>query len=153
MKVVTVHPNQLNEAMSCHMSIMPTPGMLGTYFVGSDRYEVVCAKVLSPKRVIVLDIHDPKKKIVDGIEYYDGDIEQFLKDNMPSLDKEYARAKKYGYSKEDAEADYVFNMKRFEHDSYFSLRKGGRWLHKGANRFSTGAVHFGHAERYLDPSF
>ena len=35
----------------------------------------------------------------------------------------------------------------------FKLRKNNRWIRQGNSLWGTGAVHFGHADNYRDPSF
>ena len=35
----------------------------------------------------------------------------------------------------------------------YKLRKNGRWVKKGNGLWGTGAVYFGHADEYRDPSF
>lgn len=140
-----MHYNLINEAMSCKCSTTPVAGMMGTMFVGSDRYMAVCVKVLSPKRVIVNVHGDYKVKNVDGIDYYDGDVEA-LYEHTVALPSWVSELKIEGEKLEE------FKKKEFKKHVY-SLRKNGRWMPAGRGAWHTGSIHWGVAEEYLDPSF
>lgn len=144
-----MHYNVINEVMSCKKSIMPTPGMMGTYFVGSDQYEVVCLQVVSPKKVIVALHGNYPKVTVNGIDYYDRSVDALLDKLTPKIDRYIA---KYGDT-DEAKRMYEFDLRHFNSEYIFSLRKNGRWLRQGSGAWSTGSIHWGHAEEYLDPSF
>lgn len=150
--IATIHPNCLNEVMNCHMNRMPVAGMLGTKCVGSDRYPVVCAKVLSTKRVMVLDVDENcHKNVIDGVEYYDGDIEALIKQATPKI--EAIRAHYHSVSEEEIQAMFDYESRHFKSGTTYSLRDNGRWLSTGVGKWNTGSVNWGVAEFYLDPSF
>ena len=54
----TISINEINEAMSCKVSVKNNvvAGMVGTMFVGSDRYPIVVATVFSPKHIKIADL-------------------------------------------------------------------------------------------------
>lgn len=140
-----MHYNLINEVMSCKCSTTPTVGMMGTQFVGSDRYKVVCVKVLSPKKVVVATLGDFKVNTVDNLDYYDGDINELYERTiaLPSWVKEEQW--------EEGELE-EFKQRTFDENVY-SLRKNGRWLRKGQPAHYTGAIHWGKADEYRDPCF
>lgn len=109
--------------------VLPTPGMAGTLFVGSDRYTVVCVKVHSNKKCSLL---------------YEYDIDEHNKS-------------KYLEEAEDGceyTTEAYFNTYDEKDLLQFSLRKNGVWYQVG-QPMAPGCcgVVFGHANPYLDPSF
>lgn len=107
-------------------------GLCGTKHVGSDMYAMVITEILSPKCIRVADMTDTdynfnRVKDKKGNEYI-RDISPYIK-----------------YSK-DNNTQIIYGQK-------YRLRKNGRWLMEGAKLHSTGAVYFGTAENYLDPSY
>ena len=126
--------SMINEAMSCNASEKNHlyVGLCGTKFVGSDRYAVVITEVISPKCVRV--------------------------DNMSNNDYvNNRRTDEYGN-------EFIMDMRHYSHvnaertkieatGKVYKLRKNGRWIVDGDGLWSTGAVHFGEADEYRDPSF
>ena len=109
---------------------MPLPGMLGTEYVGSDRYSVVCVSVDSPKRITVAklwDIDENNIKNHPNIEIDDEGI-MWIKD----LSKE-----------------------RTYNTSKWSLRKNkrGKEYWKEMNKDYSSFIHWGEANPYRDPDF
>ena len=104
----------------------PEPGMLGTEYVGSDRYAIVCIDVLSPKRVSVLRLYDISEDNVYTNEHV------YL-DNNGIMWYE-------GYEK--------LSTKNVE---IYSLRKNNKW-HKAKSNYSS-PISFGYCNPYRDPSF
>lgn len=109
---------------------MPIPGMLGTEYVGSDRYSVVCISVDSPKRISVaklLDLDEDNIKNNPNIEIDDDGI-MWIKDM--SKEKTYITSK-------------------------WSLRtrKNGKQYWKEMNKDYSSTIHWGEANPYRDPDF
>ena len=107
-------------------------GLCGTQFVGSDRYAVVITEIISPKCVRVANMLD--------VDYTS---------NRPR--DEYGNEFIYnmsGYVRVNEERTKIEARGKL-----FKLRKNGRWIQDGDSLWSTGAVHFGEAEEYRDPSF
>lgn len=111
--------------------VLPVSGMLGTMFVGSDRYAVVCTKVSSNKRcelVVFYDFDDIDKEDLiideDGIEYL------------------------------SEKAMYKHNLINVFNSVKYSLRKNGLWYESGTTtkRGCCGVI-FGKANPYIDPNF
>ena len=51
----SIPAHMINEVMSCSSNVIePKVGMLGTYFVGSDRYAIAIAKVITNKKIFVI---------------------------------------------------------------------------------------------------
>ncbi len=72
----SIHYNQLNEYMNCKMSsIEPKVGMVGTMYVGSDRYPIVVTRVFSPKKISICHMTDE-----DWKEY-----ETYNESNLPDV--------------------------------------------------------------------
>lgn len=121
---------------------LPTTGMLGTYFVGSDRYAVVCLRTFSNKRCEIVLLYgydeiEPENIITteDGTMYLDEKIVE-----------RYAAAKVLHEMKYPGETPHEFIE--------YSLRKNGVWYPKGNPvRPGCGGVIFGYADPYRDPSF
>lgn len=131
--------------MSCKCSTTPTEGMMGTMFVGSDRYKVVCVKVLSPTRVVVAEHGNFPVKTVDNLDYYDGDVTALYERTV---------ALPTWVNRETWEPGEFEEFKKRNFDEHvFSRRRNGRWLEKGKPAHSTGAIHWGKADEYRDPSF
>ncbi len=107
--------------------ILPVRGMVGTLYVGSDRYVVCCKDVISNKKVSLVNIYDIDENNKD----------QYIceKDGVEYL------------------TDEAFN--KFMRDGeLYSLRKNGTWREVGIpTRESCCIVTFGHANPYLDPDF
>ena len=132
----SIHVNELNEVMNCDKSEKKNlyVGLCGTMYVGSDRYAVVITEVISPKCVRVshmIDIDYEGNRIIDenGNEY------------LP-------RIPMGKYCKLNEKRTKFVSM-----GDVFKLRKNGRWIREGQSLWSTGAVHFGRADEYRDPSF
>ena len=121
--------------------VMPKPGMLGTMFVGSDRYIVICAHVLSPKKVVVItDCFDFYEKYKDLIIERDGC--QFIPNELRNKLRNSA-------------IDFVIHngIMEFMGENIYSLRKNGKWFKKGENCWGTGFIKWGIGENYIDPEF
>lgn len=132
----TIPVNCVNEVISCSKNVLvPKVGMMGTYFVGSDRYAVVVGKVFTKRKIGIVTLYNESDyldtKTVDGIEYWNNDA-----------------ALKYGT---DLLHDY--DPKRFLKESIYTLRKNGRWVEEGKGMWNCGAVHLGKADAYTDPYF
>lgn len=125
MTTSVITPGCIGEVMNTKVDVKPEVGMGATMFVGSDCYAMIVTKVHSSKNVEVAHVPD---------EYLD----RFSVDEngVMRLSEELALK--------------IYNNFGSEK---FSKRKNGRWLPKGASLWSTGAVRFGHAENYRDPSF
>ena len=122
-------------------SVMPKPGMLGTMFVGSDRYIVICAHVLSPKNVVVItDCFDFGEKYNDLIIERDGC--QFVPTELKN---------KLLNSAIDSAIDN--GIMEFMGENTYSLRKNGKWFKKGKSCCGTGFIKWGIGENYIDPDF
>ena len=126
----------LNESMHCSKSQKNNLyiGLCGTQFVGSDRYAIVITEIISPKCVRVTRVHDADysnniKQDKDGNDY----LEASIMKNYITIDDERISFKPSG--------------------KLFKLRKNGRWIQEGNGLWTTGSVHFGEADEYLDPSF
>lgn len=132
----TIPVSMINEVMAVEKSDNSNlyVGLAGTMFVGSDRYAVVITEVISQKEVRVADMHD--------IDYSNN----LRKDDNGN-----------DYLTNDTMCNYVkVNPDRTGFVSIgdiYKLRKNGRWIRKGHDLWETGAVHFGHADEYRDPSF
>lgn len=120
----TIPAHMINEVITTKKNVLePVVGMLGTYFVGSDRYAVVVKAVNTPKKIKIKRLYDFDKNRdaytdENNIEYYAHD----LNSNMCDCET-------------------------------YTLRKNGRWMPMGYGLWDCGAVHLGKAEPYLDPSF
>lgn len=134
--MANIHPNMLNEAMNVNKSRQTKlyVGMCGTQFVGSDRYAVVITEIVSPKCVRVTHMN-----------HNDYDNNRLIDEN----DNEYLDPRvMVNYAKVNRErTGFVIS------GQLFKLRKNGRWVEEGNDLWSTGAVHFGEADEYRDPSF
>lgn len=120
-RIITKLPNGM---------IMPQPGMLGTEYVGSDRYAVICVSVDSPKRITVSkawDIDENNIKNHPNIEIDDEGI-MWIKD---------------------------MSKQRTYNTSKWSLRtnKKGRQYWKEMNKDYSSTIHWGSANPYRDPDF
>lgn len=140
----------VNEVMNGKMSITPTEGMAGTMFVGSDRYKVVCVKVVSPKRVLVAKHGSYPIKNVEGVDYYDGNVAELLNEIVPNI-KWYDRYD--DATAEEKEKWLQYDLKRFYQQHTYTLRQNGRWVEKGEKPFSCCSIHWGAADEYRDPCF
>lgn len=111
--------------------ILPVAGMVGTMYVGSDRYTVVCTKVHSNKKCSILYKYDIDERNVDEYVVKGNDGLEYLKE------------------------EYFNTIKNEDKEKLeYSLRKNGVWYRVG-EPMSPGCcgVTFGHANPYLDPSF
>lgn len=52
-----------------------------------------------------------------------------------------------------SEEDFEKKLKERKDDMTYTLRKNCRWIQKGCSEWGAGAIHWGHAEEYLDPSY
>lgn len=107
----------------------PKPGMLGTEYVGSDRYAVICISVDSPKRITIAPVHE-----LD---------EDNVKDNPKiTIDDEGVWWGKFNINKED-----------YEKWSLRTDKRGNQgWREMGSGKHSA-SIHWGIADPYRDPSF
>lgn len=153
MNTISIPSHMVNEVMACRSNVLePKEGMLGTYYVGSDRYAIVVAKVITSKKIMILkhfvddDVLE-KKVTIDGIEYLPDDVlNNLIKRSVP-VRENYER---YG---EDAEDMFNWEIERFNKESTYTLRKNGRWVEQGRGLWECGSVHLGIADPYLDPCF
>ena len=131
-----VHPNCLNEIMSCQASKKDNIeiGMAATMFVGSDRYAMIVTEVLGPKKIKVDHMDDSDYKDIEN--YTNGNIQIIRGTRLAK----YAKISENGNSWEGT-------------GKIYTLRKNGRWLPEGAGLWETCSIHIGHADNYLDPSF
>lgn len=112
--------------------ILPVEGMMGTYYVGSDRYAVVCLKVNNKKCELAICYNiteDNLNKYVhtedDGGIYMDPDVFKKFKKKL--------------------DEDEIMG---------YSLRKNGIWYRIGSPMSpGCGGVAFGFCQPYMDPSF
>lgn len=111
---------------------MPKPQMLGTEYVGSDRYAVVCVSVDSPKRITVKRVWELDENNVKEHPNIDIDDEGV----MWAIDIN------------------KFNMS--EDGKKWSLRTNKRgkesWHEMGSSSRSS-SIHWGIADPYRDPNF
>ncbi|MBQ3415350.1 MAG: hypothetical protein IJH39_08420 [Clostridia bacterium] len=111
---------------------MPKPRMLGTEYVGSDRYAVVCVSVDSPKRITVKRVWELDENNVKEHPNIDIDDEGV----MWAIDIN------------------KFNMS--EDGKKWSLRTNKRgkesWHEMGSSSRSS-SIHWGIADPYRDPNF
>lgn len=129
-----MNTNMINEVMNCQKSEKNHifVGLCGTQFVGSDRYAMVITEVISPKCVRVAHMRDDD---YNSNPSYDENGNQMIYDMS-----NYVRVND---NRTAIEPKGVI----------FKLRKNGRWIQEGNSLHSTGAIHFGEAEEYRDPSF
>lgn len=114
-----------------HENLMPEVGMLGTEYVGSDRYSVVCVKVNSPKRITVCRLWG----LDDGMVDNNPDI-MIDDEGIMWMEKNDWEKDKYSCGKEEI----------------WSLRQNNRWCESGASRRSS-SISWGIASPYRDPNF
>lgn len=109
---------------------MPLPGMLGTEYVGSDRYVVVCVSVDSPKRITVAKLWD---------------IDENNIDNHPDIEKDDEGIMWI----KDLSKERTYNFSRW------SLRKNkrGKEYWKEMNKDYSSYIDWGKANPYRDPDF
>ena len=132
----TIPVSMVNEVMTVQKSDNSNlyVGLAGTMFVGSDRYAVVITEVISQKEVRVADM--------ETIDYSSNIM---IDENT----REYIAPRnmiKYARVNDERTAFQATG-------DIYKLRKNGRWIRKGHDLWETGAVHFGHADEYRDPSF
>lgn len=128
--------SMINEVMGVQKSDNSNlyVGLCGTMFVGSDQYAMVITEVISPKvvRVDYIDDNDYQNSI--------------MKDEN---DSDYIPVYRMsGYAKVNEERTGFVSS-----GIIFKLRKNNRWIRQGDSLWGTGAVHFGKANNYMDPSF
>ena len=111
---------------------MPKPGMLGTEYVGSDRYAVVCVSVDSPKRITVKRVWELDENNVKEHPNIEIDGEGV----MWAID--------------------IDKFKMSEDGKKWSLRTNKRgkesWHEMGSSSRSS-SIHWGIADPYRDPDF
>lgn len=134
--MATIHPNIINEAMNVNKSRQTKlyVGMCGTQYVGSDRYAVVITEIVSPKCVRVTHMN---RNDYDNNRLIDENDNEYLD---PRVMTNYAKVNR-------ERTGFEISGKLFK------LRKNNRWIEEGNSLWSTGAVHFGEADEYRDPSF
>ena len=150
----SIPAHMINEVMSCSSNVIePKVGMLGTYFVGSDRYAIAVAKVITNKKIFVIDVNSEalENKTIDnnGIEWISDEyITEYLNKYTPN---EEVCKRMYG---DDYKPEYLENeLEYFYNSETYSLRKNGRWVHIGEGLWACGSIHLGVADPYIDPSF
>lgn len=109
-------------------------GLCGTMFVGSDRYPIVITEIISPKSVRVthmwdIDYSNNMRKDDNGNDFLITDVMR-------------------NYVKVNPNRTGFVSV-----GDIYKLRKNGRWIKEGRGLWETGAVHFGRADEYRDPSF
>lgn len=110
--------------------ILPQVGMVGTMFVGSDRYVVCCNTVFSNKKCGIVILYQLNERNVDKFIYKDNEGTEYLKS--------------------DAYNEFLPNNETI----YYSLRKNGIWYPVGCKmQVGCHGVKFGFARPYQDPSF
>lgn len=111
---------------------MPKPGMLGTEYVGSDRYAVVCVSVDSPKRITVKRVWELDENNIKEHPNIDIDDEGV----MLAID--------------------IDKFRMSEDGKKWSLRTNKRgkesWHEMGSSSRSS-SIHWGIAYPYRDPDF
>lgn len=111
---------------------MPKPGMLGTEYVGSDRYAVVCVSVDSPKRITVKRVWELDENNIKEHPNIDIDDEGV----MWAID--------------------IDKFRMSEDGKKWSLRTNKRgkesWHEMGSSSRSS-SIHWGIADPYRDPDF
>ena len=108
----------------------PTPGMLGTLYVGSDRYTVICLSNDTPKRISITDFPgESMKEILNNPNIIVDDEGVMMHNDIENFKKKVW--------KEDIE--------------HWSLRSNGKW--KKMNKDFSGSIHWGIADPYRDPDF
>jgi len=117
--------NNLNQILTTKMDWTPEVGMMGTEYVGSDRYAVVCTEILSPKRINIATLY--------GVD----------EDNIKT--NEDITVDKNGVMWYEAVSSIRENDKK-----KYSLRKDKSWQKSGG---TSSRVYFGVANPYRDPSF
>jgi len=134
MNVIPV--SMINEVMGVQKSDNSNlyVGLCGTMFVGSDRYAMVITEVISPKvvRVDHMNDEDYSKNIM-----IDENTMEYIPVNKMS-----------NYTRVNEDKTNIVPT-----GIIFKLRKNNRWIRQGNSLWGTGAVHFGHADNYMDPSF
>ena len=141
----------VNEAMNVHANEKtPEVGMLGTLYVGSDRYPYVVLKTYSPKRIVAIDINEDAPRVErGGVEYYDGDVRTIARQSLPSFERYFLSTS----SLEEALEAFSRELGRFLKEHTYTLRKNGRWVVEGEGLWESSGLHLGKADYYLDPSF
>lgn len=110
--------------------ILPVKYLVGTMYVGSDRYCVVCTSVTSNKRCKIVVLHNINES------NYKNFIEKD-KDNLEYLKQEF-----------------YDNMVDESNSIKYSLRKNGVWYPVGNEmRPGCSGITFGYGRPYIDPSF
>ena len=129
-----VSVGMIGEMMNCSVSEKNHlyVGLCGTQYVGSDRYACVITEILTPKSVRVDWMHDEDYEHNRAI---DENGNEFILDTSKYVHKNWQTG------------NYEISGK------VFKLRKNKRWIQAGQGLWGTGAVHFGEADNYRDPSF
>lgn len=110
----------------------PEPGMLGTEYVGSDRYAVVCISIDSPKRITVGSLSNIDEN-TDIKNYHNIEIDEEGVMRLKNL-----------------VAEKVYNTSKW---SLRTDKKGNQgWREMGSSQRSA-SIHWGIADPYRDPSF
>ena len=107
--------------------------MMGTLFVGSDRYKVVCLATPTPKSVLVACHGDFTEKEADGLHFYDGNLDDLINYYVPTIDDIKAE---YGQVTGWTEEDFKKKLKERKDDMTYTLRKNCRWIQKGSTFWS-----------------
>lgn len=131
-----MHYNMVNEIMNAEMSVLkPELGMVGTMFVGTDRYAMVVTEVFNDKKIRVDYISDEEMNNICTAEGKNWD-------RLPwsVLVKDHVRVN-------DAHTGWEGRGK------IYSYRKNKRWMPEGQGCWGTCSIHLGKAENYRDPNF
>lgn len=136
MSIISIHYNQLNEAMNGHGNVEKiVPGLGATMFCGSDRYMMVVTEVCSPKKIKVAHLLDSHKdKFITGNNGVMILPKEFLDEYKKFVPDEYGWAPYYA-------------------SQVYTFRKNYRWMPQGKGLWETSSIQIGVAEEYRDPCF
>ena len=130
-----MHYNMVNEMMNAEMSVIkPELGMVGTMFVGSDRYARVVTEVFNDKKIRVDYLRDEEMPFVtttaDGWDRLESNA---LVKNHVKVDDTHTKYTGFGI--------------------IYTYRKNKRWMQEKTDCWGTCSIHLGKAESYRDPNF
>ena len=131
-----MHYNMVNEMMNAEMSVLePELGMVGTMFVGTDRYAMVVTEVFNKKKVRVDYIDDNEMQYIvqaEGKKW----------DRLPwcFIQANHVRTN-------DAHTGWEGRGK------IYTYRRNLRWMPEGQGCWGICSIHLGKAENYRDPNF
>lgn len=116
---------------------MPTPGMLGTEYVGSDRYAVICISVDSPKRISLVRWYDCPE---DSVDIKNHAKVTFDKDGCMFYNIENIDLTHHSFSK-------------IEKWSLRTNKNGKQSWHEMGSSGKSSSIHWGIASQYRDLDF